>query len=97
MENIVYKYFDVSSSQKSKIDLMLNVYSFWNDKINLISRKDFSYFYERHVLHSLSIAKVFDFVDDTKIMDLGTCIMDYRAYECSAGCQSSLFWRPWPG
>ncbi|MAZ58743.1 MAG: 16S rRNA (guanine(527)-N(7))-methyltransferase RsmG [Flavobacteriales bacterium] len=72
MENIVYKYFDVSSSQKSKIDLMLNVYSFWNDKINLISRKDFSYFYERHVLHSLSIAKVFDFVDDTKIMDLGT-------------------------
>ncbi|MAQ69868.1 MAG: 16S rRNA (guanine(527)-N(7))-methyltransferase RsmG [Flavobacteriales bacterium] len=72
MENIVYKYFDVSSSKKSKIDLMLNVYSFWNDKINLISRKDFSYFYERHVLHSLSIAKVFDFVDDTKIMDLGT-------------------------
>ena len=72
MENIVYKYFDVSSSQKSKIDLMLNVYSFWNDKINLISRKDFGYFYQRHVLHSLAICKIFDFVDGTKIMDLGT-------------------------
>lgn len=72
MENIVYKYFDVSVSQKSQIDLMIDVYRFWNEKINLISRKDFGYFYQRHVLHSLAICKIFDFVDDTKIMDLGT-------------------------
>ena len=72
MENIVYKYFDVSASQKSQIDLMIDVYRFWNEKINLISRKDFGYFYQRHVLHSLAICKIFDFVDDTKIMDLGT-------------------------
>ena len=72
MENIVYKYFDVSASQKSQIDLMIDVYRFWNEKINLISRKDFGYFYQRHVLHSLAICKIFDFVDGTKIMDLGT-------------------------
>jgi len=51
---------------------MIDVYRFWNEKINLISRKDFGYFYQRHVLHSLAICKIFDFVDDTKIMDLGT-------------------------
>jgi len=62
----------MSASQKSKIDLMIDVYHFWNEKINLISRKDFAYFYERHVLHSLAICKVFSFVDDTKIMDIGT-------------------------
>ena len=71
MDNIVYKYFDLSEDKKSKIDLMIDVYRFWNEKINLISRKDFIYFYERHVLHSLSICKVFDFRDKTKIMDLG--------------------------
>lgn len=72
MENIIYKYFNLSEDQKSKIDLMIHVYQFWNEKINLISRKDFNYFYERHVLHSLSICKQFNFIDKTKIMDLGT-------------------------
>ena len=72
MENIIYRYFDISEDKKHKIDAMIDVYRFWNEKINLISRKDFNYFYERHVLHSLSICKVFDFGDDTKIMDLGT-------------------------
>ena len=72
MENIVYRYFDISEDKKQKIDAMIDVYRFWNEKINLISRKDFNYFYERHVLHSLSICKVFDFNDKTNIMDLGT-------------------------
>jgi len=72
MDNIVYKYFDLSIDKKNKIDVMLDVYRFWNNKVNLISRRDIDYFYERHLLHSLSIAKVFTFLDKSKIMDLGT-------------------------
>jgi len=72
MDNIVYKYFDLSEDKKEKIDMMIDLYRFWNEKINLISRKDFNYFYERHVLHSLSICKLFSFNDKSKIMDIGT-------------------------
>ena len=72
MDNIINKYFDLSTTQVSKIEQMFDVYRFWNNRVNLISRKDFQYFYERHVLHSLSICKYFDFNDSTKIMDLGT-------------------------
>ena len=72
MDNIINKYFDLSTTQVSKMEQMFDVYRFWNNRVNLISRKDFQYFYERHVLHSLSIRKYFDFNDSTKIMDLGT-------------------------
>ena len=72
MDNIINKYFDLSTTQVSKMEQMFDVYRFWNNRVNLISRKDFQYFYERHVLHSLSICKYFDFNDSTKIMDLGT-------------------------
>jgi len=72
MDNIIYKYFELSKDKKLKIDMMMDIYRFWNDKVNLISRKDFESFYERHVLHSLSICKCFDFNDKSKIMDLGT-------------------------
>jgi len=72
MENIVYKYFDLLEDQKNTIELMYDVYSFWNKKVNLISRKDMDYFHERHLLHSLSICKFFNFLNNTKIMDLGT-------------------------
>ena len=72
MENIVYKYFTLTEDKKRKIDSMQSIYSFWNDKVNLISRKDFDYFYEKHVLHSLSICNCFSFKPNSKIMDLGT-------------------------
>lgn len=48
------------------------MYAFWNEQINVISRKDLDNFYERHVLHSLGIAKVIKFAPGTKIMDVGT-------------------------
>jgi 16S rRNA (guanine527-N7)-methyltransferase len=48
------------------------LYVHWNEQINVISRKDTDNFYERHVLHSLGIAKVIQFKKDTKIMDVGT-------------------------
>ena len=72
MDDIIYKYFDLSHNQKEKIHLMLDVYQFWNEKVNLISRKDFDNFYEKHVLHSLSVCNLFTFKANTKIMDLGT-------------------------
>jgi 16S rRNA (guanine527-N7)-methyltransferase len=48
------------------------LYAEWNEKINVISRKDFDSLYEKHVLHSLSIAAVFDFPEDYQVLDLGT-------------------------
>lgn len=51
---------------------MHDVYSFWNSKINVVSRKDLDFLYERHVLHSLGIAKVIKFNSTTKILDVGT-------------------------
>lgn len=72
MGNIVYKYFTLTENQKRKIDSMKSIYAKWNDKVNLISRKDFDNFYEKHVLHSLSICKIISFKSGTRIMDLGT-------------------------
>ena len=72
MDNIINKYFKLSTQQTDQIEMLLSVYSLWNEKVNLISRKDFDNFYERHVLHSLSIAKFYAFKKGTNIMDLGT-------------------------
>lgn len=51
---------------------MHDLYLEWNDRINLVSRKDINHLYEHHILHSLSIAKAFDFRDGTTILDAGT-------------------------
>lgn len=48
------------------------LYAHWNEQINVISRKDMDNFYERHVLHSLGIAKVIQFANGTKVLDVGT-------------------------
>ena len=72
MANIIYKYFTITEDKRKKIDAMKSVYAFWNEKVNLISRKDFDNFYEKHVLHSLSVCNLFAFKANTKIMDLGT-------------------------
>ena len=69
---ILNKYFDLTPIQSDNMNQLFDLYSFWNSKVNLISRKDFNQFYERHVLHSLSICKVFLFESQSKIMDLGT-------------------------
>tara|TARA_B100000674_G_C37498251_1_gene759148 strand:- start:45 stop:665 length:621 start_codon:yes stop_codon:yes gene_type:complete len=72
MKNIVFNYFDLSVEKQKKFMMMIDIYRIWNEQINLISRKDFNFFYERHVLHSLAIGKVFSFQKNTKIMDVGT-------------------------
>lgn len=73
MLNQITKYFpDLSAKQLQQFEQLQPLYSEWNDKINVISRKDIEQLYERHVLHSLGIAKVADFVPDTKLLDVGT-------------------------
>lgn len=58
--------------QLEKFEALMPYYADWNSKINVISRKDFEHFYERHVLHSLAIAKVLRFKNGTEIVDVGT-------------------------
>lgn len=71
--DIILKYFpDLSEKQKIQLDSLKEVYAHWNEKINVISRKDFDQFYERHVLHSLSIARYVSFKPGASILDLGT-------------------------
>ncbi|HBY01909.1 MAG TPA: 16S rRNA (guanine(527)-N(7))-methyltransferase RsmG, partial [Rikenellaceae bacterium] len=59
MENLIYTYFpDLTESQKRKISALYPLYSDWNSKINVISRKDIENLYLHHVLHSMAIAKL---------------------------------------
>jgi len=70
---LILKYFSqLNNEQIAKLEALHPMYQSWNEKINLISRKDFEFFYERHVLHSLSIARFFSFPDQSKIIDIGT-------------------------
>lgn len=70
---IILKYFpDLTEVQKQQFEALYELYTDWNAKINVISRKDIENLYEHHVLHSLGIAKIINFTKDTRIMDLGT-------------------------
>jgi 16S rRNA (guanine527-N7)-methyltransferase len=70
---ILTKYFtDFTAKQLEQFDALKELYEDWNQKINVISRKDLDNFYLHHVLHSLAIATQFDFPDGYEIMDLGT-------------------------
>lgn len=69
----IKKYFPgLSENQLEQLEMLWPLYSEWNEKINLISRKDLPHFYERHVLHSLSLMKVIRFAPGTRVMDFGT-------------------------
>ncbi|MFT4545754.1 MAG: 16S rRNA (guanine527-N7)-methyltransferase [Bacteroidia bacterium] len=70
---IILKYFDgLTDKQKQQFEALYDVFLEWNTQINVVSRKDFHLFYERHVLHSLAIATIVDFEPGTKILDVGT-------------------------
>ncbi len=72
MVELIETYFPKLSPKQSKqLEQLGPLYSDWNDKINVISRKDIDNLYERHVLHSLAIAKWINFQPGTKIMDIG--------------------------
>ncbi len=71
--DIITRYFaDFSDDQLEKFRKLEEVYKEWNSKINVISRKDIDGLYEKHVLHSLSIAAAFDLPPNIDIIDIGT-------------------------
>ncbi len=72
MEKILTYFPDLSTEQIEKFSSLKKLYEEWNEKINVISRKDMDDFHERHVLHSLGIAKIQPFVTGSKILDIGT-------------------------
>lgn len=71
--DIILKYFpDITQKQKEQFTQLYDLYSDWNEKINVISRKDIQNLYTHHILHSLGIAKIVTFRPKTKVLDVGT-------------------------
>ncbi|GAB6982955.1 16S rRNA (guanine(527)-N(7))-methyltransferase RsmG [Prevotella dentasini] len=73
MTELITQYFpDITERQRGQFEALDALYRDWNAKINVISRKDIDNLYERHILHSLAIAKMIRFVDGTNVLDFGT-------------------------
>ena len=71
--DLILKIFpNLNQDQKKQFELLENLYWNWNKKINVISRKDLEFLYVKHVLHSLSIAKIVKFKAGSNILDVGT-------------------------
>ncbi|UOF94567.1 MAG: 16S rRNA (guanine(527)-N(7))-methyltransferase RsmG [Bacteroides sp.] len=69
----ILKYFPhISYNQISQFEKMIDIYQYWNSKINLISKKDIDNIYLRHILHSIYICKIINFDTNSQILDLGT-------------------------
>ena len=78
--DLIRKYFtDLTSLQYEQLEALGPLYTDWNSKINVISRKDIDNLYEHHILHSLAIAKVINFADGTRLTDVAP-EADYPAY-----------------
>ena len=70
---VIRKYFsELKDVQYERFAALLSLYVGWNNKINVISRKDMDHLYVHHALHSLGIAKVINFLPGTKVLDVGT-------------------------
>ena len=72
MERIISYFPELTTLQQERLVMLGKLYREWNEKINVISRKDIDALYLHHVLHSLSIAKVIPFRSGTRVMDVGT-------------------------
>jgi len=72
VELIRHYFSELTEKQVEQFEKLLPLYNEWNEKINVISRKDIDQLYERHVLHSLGIAKVIAFASGTRVLDAGT-------------------------
>ena len=69
----ILKYFpELTDEQRKQLEALDALYRDWNEKINVISRKDIDHLYEHHVLHSMAIAKIIRFQAGSKILDFGT-------------------------
>lgn len=70
---IIHKYFpDLTKVQRNQFSRLQDLYEDWNSKINVISRKDMENFYTHHVLHSLAISQIIQFLPGTRVLDIGT-------------------------
>ncbi len=72
MELILHYFPNLSDTQKKQFEALYDLYTEWNAKINVISRKDIHNLYPHHILHSLGIAKAIQFKPGSRVMDLGT-------------------------
>ncbi|MBK7885235.1 MAG: 16S rRNA (guanine(527)-N(7))-methyltransferase RsmG [Chitinophagaceae bacterium] len=72
MEIILQYFSDFSPAQIKQLEALKQLYTGWNEKINVISRKDMDNFYIHHVLHSLAITTQFSFTENMQVMDLGS-------------------------
>lgn len=72
MEIIQHYFPQLTDKQTWQFELLQDLYAEWNEKINVISRKDTENLYERHVLHSLAIARFINFKPGTRVLDIGT-------------------------
>ena len=72
MKQIIQHFPQLSDEQIRQFEMLDALYRDWNNKINVISRKDIDHLYEHHVLHSLAIGKVIHFRPGTEILDFGT-------------------------
>jgi 16S rRNA (guanine527-N7)-methyltransferase len=72
MKQIEHYFPNLTDKQRNQFSKLEEIYQHWNEQINVISRKDTENFYERHVLHSLGIAKVMEFTSRSSILDIGT-------------------------
>ena len=72
MQTILKHFPNLTERQKEQFAALYDLYTDWNSKINVISRKDIENLYEHHVLHSLGIAKVIRFTPGSRILDIGT-------------------------
>jgi len=71
--DIITKYFpNLTPQQQSQYEQLFDLYTYWNNQINVVSRKDIDLLFERHVLHSLGIAKVMSFLPGSQVLDVGT-------------------------
>lgn len=71
-EPILQHFPQLTAAQRTHFERLGTLYPEWNEKVNLISRTDIGGLYERHVLHSLGIAKVYDFPVGSRVVDMGT-------------------------
>jgi 16S rRNA (guanine527-N7)-methyltransferase len=71
--DLITKYFpELTPQQQQQFQQLQEFYRFWNEQINVISRKDIDLLYERHILHSLGIAKIISFLPGETVLDVGT-------------------------
>lgn len=70
---LILKYFpDLTDQQKQQFAQLAELYAYWNERVNVVSRKDIDNLYEKHVLHSLGIAMVHKFKPGSRVLDVGT-------------------------